>query len=152
LNTGAGAGAGPSAVSGGAVLLQAPEMRVTQLANRIYVIDVFKHLTRALIATALKAVWGSPGWRQPWGLVVVMHPTATYDGDIRTHELPPDDKRSVGTCLVSGNQFHRIVIKSIGIAYGAVSRFHLTAHATLEEGIATQLGHVKKAEANKRRY
>jgi hypothetical protein len=81
-----------------------------------------------------------------------MHPGATYDGDIRTHEMPPDDKRSVGTCLVSSNQFHRIVIKSIGIAYGAVSRFHLTAHETLEEGIATQLEQVTKAEAKKRPF
>jgi len=140
------------ASSGGRVLLDNPEVSVSQHPQRIYVLDVYRHCSKALIAAALKAIWASPGWRQPWGFVVVMHPGTTYDGDIRSHEVPPNDKRSVGTALVSSNQLHRMVIKSIGLAYGAVSGFHLTAHATLEEGVAAQLGYVQKAEARKRPY
>jgi hypothetical protein len=135
-----------------AVLLKSADMAVARTIGRIYVVDIFKHLTKGLMADALGAIWASPGWQQPWGMVVVMHEGATYDGDVRQHQMPPDDKRAVGIAIVSSSQLHRMVIKSIGLGYSLVSRFTMSAHATVEAGVETQLAQVQRAEANKRPF
>jgi hypothetical protein len=134
------------------VLAQDAELRVQELPGRIYVLHVFKHLSRAVMAAGLRVIWSSPGWRQPWGLVVTIDEQATYDGDIRKHEMPPDDKRAVGTAVVTSRQGYRMVIKSIGIGFAMVSRFALSAHETLEEGIEAQRAAVARAEAKGRTY
>jgi hypothetical protein len=132
------------------VLLEGAELRVSQLPGRIYVLDHFQHLTRAILAAAMATIWKSPGWRQPWGLVVVMGDAsydATYDGDIRKHEIPPDDKRAVGTAVVTNKQLHRAVIGAMGIAFKMVSGFYLSAHGVLGDAVAAQRELITKAEA-----
>jgi hypothetical protein len=138
--------------AGGRLLLQHADLRVSELVGRVYVVDVYKHLTKDVMATALKSIWASPNWRQPWGMVLVMAEGATYNRDILQHEMPPNDKRGVGASIVSNNQLHRVVVKSAGLGYGMVSRFILTAHATLEQGIEAEREKVRIAEILKRPY
>jgi hypothetical protein len=133
-------------------LLELTAMRLVQLPGRIFVLDVSANLSRALVAEALDRIWTSPGWRQPWGLVIIMRDSATYDGDIRTIPVPPDNKRAVGTHIVTQKQVQRMVIKSIGLGLGLVSRFSLTASGTIEEAVAAQGDLVKRAEERKRPY
>jgi len=126
-------------------------MRVTSLPGRIYLIDVFHNLSLASVSTALEVIWAAPGWRQPWGLVIVMHETATYDGDIRKHPVPRDDKRAVGTAIVTTKPLHRAVIKSIGLGLVMLSGFILTAEGTVEAAVTAQLALIKRTEERKRR-
>jgi hypothetical protein len=133
----------------GKLLHEDTQMRVTALPGRIYLIDVFRNLSLAGVSTALESIWGSPGWRQPWGLVIVMHDSATYDGDIRKHPVPPDDKRAVGTAIVTNKPLQRMVIKSIGLGLGLVARFVLTAEGTVDAAVKAQLELIKRAEERK---
>jgi hypothetical protein len=134
------------------VLAENDEMRVEELTGRIYVVRVFRCVSRGVLAAALKVIWASPRWHQPWGLVVEMDDDATYDGDVRQHEMPPNDRRAVGTAVVTCKQSHRMVIKSIGLGYGIVSRFILTAHEDLEPAIAAQREAVARAQAKGRAF
>ena len=133
------------------VLLEQPDLRVTELPGRIYVIDQVAHLNHAVVATTLAAIWASPTWRQPWGLVVVMA-DATYGADIRHHKMPPDDRRAVGTTLVTTKQLQRAVISAMGIGYRVASGFVLTATETMEQGVAIQRTLVTKVEASGKRF
>jgi hypothetical protein len=133
-------------------LYEDPSMRVTALPGRIYVIDVFHNLSLGGVTTALDAIWASPGWRQPWGLVIVMHDSATYDSDIRKHAVPPDHKRAVGTAIVTTKPMQRMVIKSIGLGLGLVARFVLTAEGTVDAAVTAQLELIRRAEQQKLPY
>ena len=134
------------------VLLEDAGMRLSSLSGRIYLMDVFQNLSRAVMGTALQTIWATPGWRQPWGFVIIMEDSATYDGDVRRHEMPPDDKRAVGTNIVTKKPVQRMVIKSIGLGLGLLSRFQLQASATLDEAVAAQLDLIKRAEGRNRLY
>jgi hypothetical protein len=143
---------GQAPVSGSQLLQSDGEMRVTEHAGRIFVITVHVRLTRGLLARALQIIWRRSSWRQPWGLVVELPEGTTYDSDVRKHEMPPDDRRAVGTAVITSNPVHRMVISSIGIAYRAVSRFVISAHSSLADGISAQRALVVQAEADNRRY
>jgi hypothetical protein len=134
------------------LLLEAPGTKVHQLPGRVYVMEVFQNLTRVVIAKSLEAIWATPEWRQPWGLVIVMHESATYDADVRQYDVPPNEKRAVGTNIVTVKPVQRMVIKSIGMGLGLVSRFSLSASSTLKEAVAAQLELIKKAEEKRRLY
>jgi hypothetical protein len=137
------------------VLLDGAELRVSELPGRVYVIDHFQHLTRAILASAMASIWKSPGWRQPWGLVVVMADAsydATFGGDIRKHEVPPDDKRAVGTAVVTNKPLHRTLVSAIGIALKMVSGFYLSAHGALGDAVTAQRELITKAEARGTRF
>jgi hypothetical protein len=136
----------------GRVLLEDTVMRLTQLPGRIYVIDVFRNLSRDVVSKALEGVWGAPGWRQPWGLVIVMHDSATYDGEVRKLAVPPEHRRAVGTAIVTQKPVQRMVIKSIGVGLGLVSKFWLSAAATVEEAVSLQSDLIKRAEDKNRPY
>jgi hypothetical protein len=134
------------------LLHETAAVRLSQVPGRVFIVDVAANLSRSLVADALDRIWSTPGWRQPWGLVIVMRDSATYDGDIRSIPVPPDDKRAVGTNIVTQKPMQRMVIKSIGMSLGLVSRFSLTASATLEEAVAAQLDLIRRAEDRKRTY
>jgi hypothetical protein len=134
------------------LLLESPGMRIHQKPGRVYVMEVFENLTRLLIARSLEVIWATPEWRQPWGLVIVMHESATYDADVRQYEVPPHERRAVGTNIVTVKPLQRMVIKSIGVGLGLVSRFSLSASSTLDEAVAAQLALIKRAEEKKRPY
>jgi hypothetical protein len=116
------------------------------------VITVHVRLTRSVLARALQFIWHRQSWRQPWGLVVELPEGTTYDSDVRKHEMPPDDKRAVGTAVITASPVYRMVISSVGIAYRAVSRFVVSAHVEVADGIAAQRALVEQAEAEGRRY
>jgi hypothetical protein len=141
----------PAPLERALLLEQNKDMRVEAVAGRIYVVHVLQHLTFDVMAAALKVIWASPGWRQPWGLVIAMG-GSTYDGDIRKHSVPPDHQRAVGTAIFTTNPMHRVVIKAIGIGYSMVSRFVLTSHETLASAIAKQREEVQKAELERRPF
>jgi hypothetical protein len=134
------------------LLFESIPARISQLTGRVYVVDVAANLSRSLVAHALDVIWGSPGWRQPWGLVIVMRDSATYDGEIRSIPVPPSEKRAVGTHIVTQKPVQRMVIKSIGLGLSLVGGFALTASSTLEEAVAAQLDLIKRAEERKRAY
>ena len=134
------------------LLFESSAARLTQLPGRVFVLDVTANLSRPLVGDALDRIWGAPGWRQPWGLVIVMRDSATYDGDIRTIPVPPNDKRAVGTNIVTQKQMQRMVIKSIGLGLSLVGGFALTASSTLEEAVTAQHELIKRAEDRKRPY
>jgi hypothetical protein len=142
----------PAAARAGRLLAADSDMRIEELPDRIYQLRVFRHISRALLAAALQVIWASPRWRQPWGLVIVVEDGATYDSDVRKHEMPPNDRRAVGTSVVTTKQMHRMVIKSIGIGYSLVSRFVMSAHENLEEAVAFQRDAVLKAVAEGRPF
>ena len=128
------------------------EMELVEVSGRVYVVHVLRHLTRGLLARALATIWAAPSWRQPWGLVLVMRDGVTYDGDVRKHEMPPDDRRAVGTAVVTASQLHRMVINSVGLGYRTMSRFVVSAHDTLEAAIEAQSKLVVSVEAARRRF
>lgn len=136
----------------GLTLLDDAEMLVEEMMGRIYVVHVHHNVSKALLARALQVVWASPRWKQPWGLVIHIEEQATYDGDVRQHEMPPNDKRAVGTAVVTRKQLHRAIIQAIGLGYRMVSSFYLSAHDTVEQGVEAQRFHVERAERAHKPY
>ncbi|HWB80662.1 MAG TPA: hypothetical protein VG755_37120 [Nannocystaceae bacterium] len=120
--------------------------------TRVWVLTIDGHLTRKTMATSLAMIWAQPEWKQPWGFVVTMQAGATYDGDIRRHEVPPSNRRAVGTAFVSGNLVHRMVVNSIGLGLRLASNFDLSAHELEPDAIARMVREVAKAEAAGRSY
>ena len=124
---------------------------VRRVDPRIFMLTVTGNLSRAVMAQALAAIWAMPDWQQPWGLVVTMTEGSTYDSDILRHEIPSDARRAVGTTIVTTNVFHRMMVNSVGIGL-RLARFHLTGHATEEEGIDKMAERVREALARKRSF
>jgi hypothetical protein len=92
----------------GRTIHAASTYRVEVVPGRVYVADIWDSFTLAVMAAVLEAAWAEPDWRQPWGLVLVLDGTASYDPDLRRHAMPPDPKRSVGTAIVSESLMHQI--------------------------------------------
>ena len=137
---------------GGLRLAENDAMFVEEVIGRVYVVHVHHHLSKQLMAEALGIIWASPRWKQPWGLVIHMEEAATYDGDVRQHEMPPNHKRAVGTAVVTRKQLHRAIIQAAGLGYRMVSSFFLSAHDTVEQGIEAQRGYVQRAERANKKY
>lgn len=106
-----------------------------EVESRIYELSVDTHLTRRIIDAALDDIWSRPDWGQPWGLVVRVTPRVTYDSDIRTTPVPPDDRRAVGAAIVTPKAMHRVVISTIALALRISSQFLLSAHEERDDAL-----------------
>ena len=124
---------------------------VRRVEPRIFVLSVTGNLSRAMMAHTLAVIWALPDWQQPWGLVVTMAEGSTYDSDILRHDIPADERRAVGTTLVTTNIFHRMMVNSVGVGL-RLARFHLTGHATEEEAIERMSERVREAQARNRKF
>jgi len=138
--------------SSGLVVFRSSDVMVEEMPGDVYVLHVVRNLSRATLTASLEAIWGTPGWRQPWGMVVSFADDATYDGDVRSYEIPPTNKRSIGCSIVTSSQLRRMVIKSIGLGYAAVSKYVMTAHDTLDPAVATQRDAVLVARSQHRTF
>lgn len=132
-------------------LLQGQGFEVHRADARIYVLRVSGNLSRTMMTQTLAAIWGLPDWTQPWGLVVTMDPKATYDRDILHHDIPPDDRRSVGAAIVTPNLLHRMMINSVSIGL-RLAKFHLTAHLTEDEAIEKMAQRVQDVQTRRKNF
>ena len=128
------------------LLLADDNIRVEELNGRVYTVLVARHITRDSLALALQTIWSSPRWRQPWGLVIDLQ-NATYDNDLRKHEMPPANLRAVGTAIVTSKQMYRIVIKSINLGLKMFSNYELSAHDHFADAVRSQRQAVERAQA-----
>lgn len=101
----------------------------------IFVAEMPAHVTRQTIESMLQEVWQHPGWKQPWGLVVVVEEGTTYDADVRKTGVPGDEMRAAATAVVTPSLMQRTVVKTMGMGLRLGSNFQLTGHAELSEAL-----------------
>jgi hypothetical protein len=132
-------------------LLQGDGFEVRRVDLRVFVLRVAGNLSRSMMTQTLAAIWALSDWSQPWGIVVTMDPKATYEVDVLHHDIPPEDRRSVGAAIVTPNLLHRMMINSVSIGL-RLARFHLTAHLTEDEAIEKMTQRVLEVQAHKRNF
>lgn len=132
-------------------LLQGDGFEVRRVDLRVFVLRVSGNLSRSMMTQTLAAIWALSDWSQPWGLVVAMDPKATYDVDVLHHDIPSDDRRSVGAAIATPNLLHRVMINSVSIGL-RLARFHLTAHLTEDEAIEKMTQRVLEVQAQRRNF
>jgi hypothetical protein len=132
-------------------LLLGDGFEVRRVDLRVFVLRVGGRLSRSMMTQTLAAIWALPDWSQPWGIVVTMDPEANYEVDVLHHDIPHDDRRSVGAAIVTPNLLHRMMINSVSIGL-RLARFHLTAHLTEDEAIEKMTQRVLDVQAQRRSF
>ena len=102
----------------------------------IFVAELPAHVSRQTIEIMLEEVWAHPKYSQPWGLVVVAPPGATYDPDVRRTGVPGKDKRAAAAAVVTESVMQRTVVQTMGMGLRLGSDFQLSGHSELSDALA----------------